>query len=108
LFSPAAVVASCVGFDFDRVHGRTSNRMPLGVSYALMAAGSLGFALSPTWPLALIAALVAGFGFGGIDYGLNQLFAVGFGRRGPAMLNILNAHFGVGAIRIRWKPATGG
>ncbi|MFI0776331.1 MFS transporter [Streptomyces sp. NPDC021212] len=142
LFSPTAVVASCVGFiligalqslygpaipalrqdfglspsgaglglsahfiggvtgvlAFDRVHGRASNRMLLGASYGLMAVGSLGFALSPTWPLALLAALVTGFGFGGIDYGLNQLFAVGFGRRSPAMLNILNAHFGVGAI----------
>jgi fucose permease len=43
-------------------------------------------------------ALLAGLGFGGIDYGLNQLFAVGFGHRSTAMLNILNAHFGIGAI----------
>lgn len=83
---------------FDRVHGRVGNRLLLGTSYALMALGSAGFALAPDWPLALLAALVTGFGFGGIDYGLNQLFARGFGRRSPAMLNILNAHFGVGAI----------
>lgn len=63
-----------------------------------MAAGAAGFALAPNWPLALTAALLAGFGFGGIDYGLNQLFAVGFGHRSTAMLNILNAHFGIGAI----------
>ncbi|OPG02783.1 MFS transporter [Streptomyces sp. GKU 895] len=142
MFSPAAVVASCVGFVligvlqalygpaipalreefglspsaaglglsahfvggvggvllFDRWIGVIGNRRILGASYLLMAVGAAGFALAPQWPLALAAALLAGLGFGGIDYGLNQLFAVGFGHRSTAMLNILNAHFGVGAI----------
>jgi fucose permease len=142
VFSPAAVVASCVGFVligalqalygpaipafrrefglspsgaglglsahfvggvagvllFDRLFGRIGNRRILGASYLLMAVGAAGFALAPSWPAALTAALLAGLGFGGIDYGLNQLFAVGFGHRSTAMLNILNAHFGVGAI----------
>ncbi|MET7698711.1 MFS transporter [Streptomyces sp. NPDC005485] len=142
VFSPAAVVASCVGFVligalqalygpaipalreefglspsaaglglsahfvggvagvllFDRLYGRLGNRQILGASYLLMAVGAAGFALAPGWPAALASALLAGLGFGGIDYGLNQLFAVGFGRRSAAMLNILNAHFGVGAI----------
>ncbi|WP_443041090.1 MFS transporter [Streptomyces sp. B21-102] len=83
---------------FDRRFGRTGNRRILAVAYLLMAAGAAGFALAPDWPLALLAALLAGIGFGGIDYGLNRLFATGFGRRSTAMLNILNAHFGVGAI----------
>ncbi|MFD5949050.1 MFS transporter [Streptomyces collinus] len=83
---------------FDRLYGRVGNRRILGSSYLLMAAGAAGFALAPGWPTALVAALLAGFGFGGIDYGLNQLFAVGFGHRSTAMLNILNAHFGIGAI----------
>jgi fucose permease len=83
---------------FDRLHGRVGNRQLLGGSYLLMALGGAGFALAPVWPVALVMALVAGLGFGGIDYGLNQLFALGFGRRSTAMLNILNAHFGVGAI----------
>lgn len=142
VFSPAAVVASCVGFVligalqalygpaipafreefglspsgaglglsahfvggvagvllFDRLFGRIGNRRILGASYLLMALGAAGFALAPNWPTALTAALLAGLGFGGVDYGLNQLFAVGFGHRSTAMLNILNAHFGVGAI----------
>lgn len=141
-FSPAAVVASCVGFVltgvlqalygpaipafreefalspsaaglglsahfvggvagvllFDRLYGRIGNRAILGTSYLLMALGAAGFALAPNWPVGLAAALLAGLGFGGIDYGLNQLFAVGFGHRSTAMLNILNAHFGIGAI----------
>ncbi|WP_445034908.1 MFS transporter [Streptomyces hayashii] len=83
---------------FDRRYGRTSNRRILGASYLLMAAGAAGFALAPSWPVALVAAFVAGLGFGGIDYGLNQLFSIGFGHRSTAMLNILNAHFGIGAI----------
>ncbi|WP_406011322.1 MFS transporter [Streptomyces sp. NBC_00637] len=83
---------------FDRLYGRTGNRRILAASYLLMAVGSAGFAVAPNWPLALAAALVAGFGFGGIDYGLNQLFAAGFGHRSAAMLNVLNAHFGIGAI----------
>lgn len=142
VFSPAAVVASCVGFVligalqalygpaipafrdefglspsaaglglsahfiggvagvllFDRLYGRMGNRTILGASYLLMALGAAGFALAPNWPVGLAAALLAGLGFGGIDYGLNQLFAVGFGKRSTAMLNILNAHFGIGAI----------
>ncbi|MEY9996559.1 FHS family glucose/mannose:H+ symporter-like MFS transporter [Streptomyces sp. V4I8] len=142
VFSPAAVVASCVGFMligvlqalygpaipafraefglspsaaglglsahfvggvagvllFDRLYGRIGNRRILGASYLLMAVGAAGFALAPNWPVALAMALLAGLGFGGIDYGLNQLFAVGFGHRSTAMLNILHAHFGIGAI----------
>jgi fucose permease len=81
-----------------RLFGCLGNRQILASSYVLMALGAAGVALAPSWPLALTAALLAGLGFGGIDYGLNQLFAVGFGRRSTAMLNILNAHFGVGAI----------
>lgn len=142
VFSPAAVVASCVGFVligvlqalygpaipafreefglspsaaglglsahfvgglagvllFDRLYGRIGNRRILGASYLLMAVGAAGFALAPNWPTALAMALLAGLGFGGVDYGLNQLFAVGFGHRSTAMLNILHAHFGIGAI----------
>ncbi|MCX5093708.1 MFS transporter [Streptomyces sp. NBC_00365] len=83
---------------FNTIHSRISNRALLTTSYALMAAGGAGFALAPDWPLALAAAFLGGLGFGGIDYGLNQLFAVGFGDRSTAMLNVLNAHFGIGAV----------
>ncbi|MGW0562786.1 MFS transporter [Streptomyces sp. NPDC003016] len=83
---------------FDRFFGKVGNRQILGASYLLMAVGAAGFALAPNWPVALAMALLAGLGFGGIDYGLNQLFATGFGHRSTAMLNVLNAHFGIGAI----------
>ncbi|MFC9125859.1 MFS transporter [Streptomyces sp. NPDC057099] len=142
LFSPFAVVASCVGFALigalqalygpaipafraefglspaaaglslsahfvggvagvlllNRVHGRLGNRTLLSASYALMALGGTGFALASAWPWALACALLTGVGFGGIDYGLNQLFSVGFGRRSPAMLNIIGAAYGLGAV----------
>ncbi|MET3988064.1 MFS transporter [Streptomyces sp. PvR034] len=80
------------------LRGRLNNRTLLGGSYLLMAAGAALFAFSPSWILALTGTFVIGLGFGGIDYGLNQLFAIGFGRRSTAMLNLLNGHFGVGAI----------
>ncbi|WP_198946435.1 MFS transporter [Pseudofrankia asymbiotica] len=83
---------------FFRLRARFGTRRLLGMSYGLMAAGSLAFAAAHTWPVALTAATVVGLGFGGIDYGLNQLFATGFGRRSTAMLNLLNAHFGIGAV----------
>jgi fucose permease len=76
----------------------TGERHLLACAYALMAVGTIGFALAPSWPLSLAAALVTGFGSGGIDYGLNQLFTVGYGHRSAAMLNLLNAYFGVGAV----------
>jgi FHS family glucose/mannose:H+ symporter-like MFS transporter len=80
------------------LHRHTRNSRLLVTSFLVMAGGALGFALSPNWFCALAASLVSGFGAGGMDYGLNQLFAIGFGRRSPAMLGILNAFFGVGAI----------
>jgi fucose permease len=80
------------------VHRHTRNSRLLIGSFLVMGLGALGFALAPTWPAALAASLIAGFGAGGMDYGLNQLFAIGFGRRSPAMLSILNAFYGVGAI----------
>lgn len=83
---------------FNAIHSRISNRALLAWSYGLMAAGGAGFALAPNFPSALAAAFLGGLGFGGIDYGLNQLFAVGFGDRSTAMLNVLNAHFGIGAV----------
>ena len=74
------------------------DRQLLRWSYALMALGTIGFALAPSWPLSLAAAVVTGLGSGGIDYGLNHLFTIGYGHRSAGMLNLLNAYFGVGAV----------
>ncbi|WP_331766772.1 MFS transporter [Embleya sp. NBC_00896] len=77
---------------------RRPDRQLLLVSCLFMAVGAVAFAVAADWPFALAAVFVLGVGFGGIDYGLNVMFAEGFGRRGTSMLNILNAHFGLGAI----------
>jgi MFS transporter, FHS family, glucose/mannose:H+ symporter len=95
MFYGGAVTGVLVG---GMLHRRTRNSRLLITSFLVMATGALGFALSPNWLLALGASLLSGFGAGGMDYGLNQLFSIGFGRRSPAMLGILNAHYGVGAI----------
>jgi fucose permease len=92
----AGALIGIVGYHL--LMARLGDRRLLAVSYALMAVGTTGFALAPSWPLALAAALFTGFGSGGIDYGLNHLFAIGYGRRSAAMLNLLNAYFGVGAV----------
>lgn len=95
MFFGGAVAGVLIG---GTLHRRLRNGRLLLISFLLMAVGSLGFALAASWTLALAASLVLGFGAGGIDYGLNQMFSTGFGRRSPAMLSILNAHYGVGAI----------
>lgn len=83
---------------FHKAYGAFSNRLTLGVSYGLMAIGCLVFAYAGSWPLALVGAFVIGLGFGGGDFGLNFIFSIGFGPRSVAMVNLLNAHFGIGAI----------
>lgn len=103
---PVAGLALSAGFAgalagvvvFHLLRSRLRDRTLLGASYVLMAGGAVLFAVSPAWPASLGAALLNGAGSGGIDYGLNRLFAVGFGRRSTAMLNLLNAYFGVGAV----------
>ncbi|HEY0717717.1 MAG TPA: MFS transporter [Streptosporangiaceae bacterium] len=92
----AGALAGIVGYHL--LMARLGDRRLLAASYTLMAMGTTGFALAPSWPLALAAALFTGFGSGGIDYGLNHLFTMGYGRRSAGMLNLLNAYFGVGAV----------
>ncbi|WP_051451867.1 MFS transporter [Actinospica robiniae] len=79
-------------------HARIRNDQLLTAALSVMAVGAAGFALAPNWPLALAAGLLCGLGAGGMDYGLNALFSVGFGVRSAAMLGILNACFGLGAV----------
>ena len=95
MFYGGAVAGVLVG---GILHRHTRNSRLLITSFLVMSVGALGFALSANWLCALAASLLSGFGAGGMDYGLNQLFSIGFGRRSPAMLGILNAHYGVGAI----------
>jgi MFS transporter, FHS family, glucose/mannose:H+ symporter len=71
-----------------------SPRMVLGtmaVGAALVGAG-LG------WPVTLAAAVIFGAGYGGSTVIWNRRFLRVFGPRGPSMLALLNAIFGIGAI----------
>ncbi|MBE1488183.1 MFS transporter [Plantactinospora soyae] len=63
-----------------------------------VAVGCLAFPLAPGWPLALLAAFVAGVGFGGLDGGVNQIFTEVYAEGGHGMLNLLHGCFGVGAV----------
>lgn len=77
---------------------RFGYRRPLVAANLALALGAFAIALSPTWPLTLLGALLVGLGFGVVDIGTNLLFARSFGVRGAPALNLLNALFGVGAV----------
>ncbi|TNC74168.1 MFS transporter [Rubellimicrobium roseum] len=74
--------------------------LPLGQRAGLVALGlgTLGLALGPAWGLMLLAAAVAGAGFGFLCVAVNRAFLAGFGDRGPGMVGLVNAFFGLGAI----------
>lgn len=64
------------------------------LSIFLILLAALGFALAPSWPTLLIAALLSGAGGGLLDGGLNAYAATRFG---PRELNWLHACYGLGA-----------
>jgi MFS family permease len=77
---------------------RLAPRTWLLVATVLLAAGAVGVALAPAWPVVLAAAFGLGVGFGVVVVEINVLFAEGFGERAAAMLNLLGASFGAGAV----------
>lgn len=95
LQSAGAVVGAVAVQPVLRRHG---NRCALSVSLALLAAGALAVAFAQSWDLTLVGAVVAGLGLGGCDALITQLFLLGHGARGPAMVNIAHACFGVGTV----------
>jgi FHS family glucose/mannose:H+ symporter-like MFS transporter len=77
---------------------RLAPRTWLVVAAVLLVAGAVGIAFAPAWPLVLAAAFGLGMGFGVVVVEINVLFAEGFGERAAAMLNLLGATFGAGAV----------
>jgi FHS family glucose/mannose:H+ symporter-like MFS transporter len=75
-----------------------AQRNRLLIALAAVAAGTGAVAVVSRWWLVLAGVAVAGFGFGILDFSLNRLFADAFGKGRGAMLNVLNAMFGVGAV----------
>lgn len=65
---------------------------------AVMALGAGGLAASPNWVLTLVGGMVFGMGYGMATAVFNPRVMRAFGKRGPSMLSLLNATFGVGAI----------
>ena len=77
---------------------RVRNRTYLVIGLATIAICGGLVAVAPAWWMVLAGAASGGFGVGVIDFGLNTLFALNFGAHKGAMLNTLNALFGVGAV----------
>jgi FHS family glucose/mannose:H+ symporter-like MFS transporter len=65
---------------------------------AVMAAGTGLMAASPNWWLTLAGGVVFGMGYGMATAVFNPRVMPAFGAKGPSMLSLLNATFGVGAI----------
>jgi FHS family glucose/mannose:H+ symporter-like MFS transporter len=70
----------------------------LGIAMGCIAAGCGLLGTAAYWPVALLAALLIGFGSGVLIVALNTAFAAGFGGRSTAMVNLLNAAYGAGAV----------
>lgn len=70
----------------------------LGIATAMLLVGAAAISMAPTWPTMLAAAFVLALGFGIHVVRLNSLFVAGFGARGMAMSQLINAAFSVGAI----------
>jgi MFS family permease len=77
---------------------RLAARTWLVVAVVLLVCGAAGIAFAPAWPVVLVAAFGVGVGFGVVVVEINVLFADGFGERAAAMLNLLGACFGAGAV----------
>ncbi|MEM7738967.1 MAG: MFS transporter [Deinococcota bacterium] len=73
-------------------------RWRVGIALSLLTLGALGVGLAYTWGLTLVGAFTIGLAYGALTIGINSLFAAGYGKRSPAMVNLLNAIFGIGAI----------
>lgn len=70
--------------------------LSIATGFLLLGAGALSVA--PTWPTTLAAAFILAMGFGVHVIRLNSLFIAGFGSRGMAMSQLLNAAFSIGSI----------
>ncbi len=70
----------------------------LSIATGLLLIGAGAISIASTWHTMLAGAVVLGVGFGIHVVRLNSLFVSGFGERGMAMSQLINAAFSVGAI----------
>ncbi|MCA9903515.1 MAG: MFS transporter [Anaerolineae bacterium] len=80
------------------ISGRLFSRLNIGLLLAagcvLAALAFAGYAIAPTWTVIVLLGLVAGFGGGILDGGMNIYFAAHFDSR---LMNWLHACFGIGS-----------
>jgi MFS transporter, FHS family, glucose/mannose:H+ symporter len=79
---------------------RFGNKLILAVSSFLVAAAFLGFASANSFGLALAAALLLGFGGGGLNTATNAVVSELYDDNRGAMLNVLGIFFGGGAVMV--------
>jgi MFS transporter, FHS family, glucose/mannose:H+ symporter len=94
----AHFAGAMAGIGWWGVERRLAPRTWLLLAVVLLVAGAAGVAFAPAWPVVLAAAFGLGVGFGVVVVEINVLFADGFGDRATAMLNLLGASFGLGAV----------
>lgn len=74
------------------------NRAAMAASLGLVTFGAAAVSLAPSWQFLLASAGVTGLGVGGIDLLVSQLLIVGTGEKGPALVNLAHAFFGIGTV----------
>lgn len=74
------------------------NRAAMSTALVLITLGATAMAIVPAWSLLLVAATTAGLGVGAIDLLVSQLLITGTGDRGPALMNLAHAFFGIGTV----------
>jgi len=80
------------------LEARLQARTRLTIGLMLAAVGTVTFALIRAWPWALVGVFCSGLGNGILVVAVNALFAAGFGSRSTALLILVNAGFGLGAV----------
>lgn len=78
--------------------GLTRPHYLLAAGLFFLATGSLGIALTDSFPALLAAQTLKGFGFGCIDIGLNSIAALSFQQRLSENLNTIHGMYGLGAL----------
>ena len=94
----AHFIGATTGIGWWGLERRLPARTWLRVATGLLVAGAVTMALAPAWPVVLAAAFAIGVGFGVVVVEINVLFTDAFGDRAAAMLNLLGACFGAGAV----------
>jgi fucose permease len=94
----AHFTGSLLGIGWWGLERRLGARTWFRAATALMVAGAAAIAFAPVWPVVVAGALVLGVGFGVVVVEINVVFAEGFPDRAAAMLNLLGATFGAGAV----------